>query len=161
MRFYFFIWMILALVWTGVIFIFSSQSYSEQEVSPFIQKLVSDSTLRQYLPDVPIEYNHTRYSPDINPFHWMEFLFRKSAHLFMYGVLAVLWSLTLRSRLTARRSLILVLLTIVLTAAADEWNQSFIKGRSGFIGDVGIDLMGGLVGFHLLTILYRIKYKTY
>ncbi len=68
---------------------------------------------------------------------------RKSAHLFEYGVLALLWYRALAG--SSRRHLraaALVLLIAVAFASVDEVHQIFVPGRTPALTDVGWDGTG-------------------
>jgi len=151
------LWLIAALLWTGVIFVFSSQPYSEQEAPRYIGRQVSDSAIGRHLPDVAISYNGKTYSPDAGSPQWVEFVIRKGAHLFEYGLLAVLWRLALSRRDVPWRRVILTMLIVIATAAADEWNQSFVPGRTALAADVVLDAIGGMLGLAFFSIIVKIQ----
>jgi VanZ family protein len=151
-------WTYFALLWTVVIFCFSSQPGKSQSIQPLLHDRFTGSELQKDLPDITISYGRITYSPHANPFQWVEFLFRKSAHLFEYGLLAALWSLSLRRRLPAWPILFSVLITVAFTASADEWNQSFVAGRTSLVSDVWIDVLGGLLGFLSLKAITMLHY---
>ena len=84
----------------------------------------------------------------------MSMLFiRKLAHFGEYFLLGVL--LWLDWRLWGRGSLILPLGVGLLFAAADEFLQTFIPGRSGELSDVLLDFFGVCCGVLLLWLLQR------
>ena len=87
--------------------------------------------------------------------YWQDFIIKKSAHLFVYAVLAILIYRSLKLT-THYPQPHLVLLTITLTilyAVTDEFHQSFTFGREPTLRDVFIDIIGGSVGLYLS--LYR------
>ncbi|MBK8575872.1 MAG: VanZ family protein [Elusimicrobia bacterium] len=72
-----------------------------------------------------------------------ELMFRKFAHLFVYGVLAFFLARALsRIGWQARRVLVVGLFLCVLYAVSDEWHQSFVPGRFGKVRDVVLDSLG-------------------
>ena len=73
----------------------------------------------------------------------------KAAHAIMYGVLAALVARALAPMARARRWLVAAAPALALTAAADEWHQRFIPGRSASLGDWLADAAGA--GFVLLV----------
>ncbi|MDO8559536.1 MAG: VanZ family protein [bacterium] len=79
---------------------------------------------------------------------WKDLVLRKAAHLAEYFVLAFLW---IRSRAPARSSAVSALVFAGAVAAADEWYQTTVRGRSGRIADVGVDVAGAA----LLLLLRR------
>ncbi|MDG0811846.1 VanZ family protein [Cohnella rhizosphaerae] len=112
-----------------LIFDFSSQPYSKQSIIPFMKAHIEKSQLQQVVPDVTIRYNHSVIRAKADPYRFVEFLFRKSAHLFMYFMLGLLahlllvpWIRTLMLRVPG------ALLIAAAIASLDEWNQSFTGG---------------------------------
>lgn len=111
-----------ALVWMGVIFLFSSRPNWE-------------TGLRQ------------------------DFALKKTAHLFEYGVLALLLYRVLNGSLrrwdflAARNAWILS----VIYAATDEWHQTFVPTRTGHPRDVIIDACGAMLALALLYFRTRKK----
>jgi len=84
----------------------------------------------------------------------MNHLIRKNAHFFIYLVLGLLLSNSLKnSKVEDRKGFIFALLISILYAISDEVHQLFVPGRGGQAKDVIIDSMGSLLGI----ILY---YKT-
>ena len=79
---------------------------------------------------------------------WKDLVLRKAAHLTEYFVLAFLW---LRCRAPGRSSTVSALVFAGAVAAADEWYQATVHGRSGRLADVGIDIAGAA----LLVLLRR------
>ena len=84
---------------------------------------------------------------------------RKLAHVVEYGLLG----------LTAARAfsgsgvpsfhkywLLWVLFVVLAIASVDEISQSFRISRTGSIGDVGIDLIGGILGIACFLILRQV-----
>ncbi|WP_168735853.1 VanZ family protein [Cohnella fermenti] len=156
------------VLWTCLIFVFSSEPYEKQSIQPLLHEKLGDSGLLQAMPDLAITYNDTTLSTQRDPFQFVEFIFRKGAHLFMYGVLAAGWSLLLGARVRGGRLLVLVMAAVALTASLDEWNQSHVAGRYSLPSDVGIDIVGGLMGFmsvqvlnllHIVLTRYRLYHR--
>lgn len=71
-------------------------------------------------------------------FRWLA---RKGLHVVVYAVLATLLAL----RLGARRWPRTVAICLVV-AVGDEVHQGLVPGRSFWIGNIGIDLAGGILG---------------
>ena len=69
----------------------------------------------------------------------------KAAHAIMYGVLAALvgFALDVGGRSVTR--LLLAFVALAGLAAADEWHQKLIPGRSGSVGDWIADVAGAAV----------------
>ncbi|WP_199620925.1 VanZ family protein [Paenibacillus alkalitolerans] len=149
---------IFVLVWIVVIFYLSSQPYQKQTIIPYLKSHLSENSLKNKLPDVTINYNKIHIVAKKQPFHFMEFLFRKSAHFFVYGVLGLLISLALSSYKgnPAWKIFIVVIFTAII-AVMDEWNQSASSSRTGVIQDVGVDLAGSCIGLALGMAIVKLK----
>ena len=80
-----------------------------------------------------------------------EFLIRKSAHMFLYFVLAILIYMSI-SKGNSYRYYILAFVLSAMYACSDEIHQLFIVGRSGEIRDVLVDSTGALIGLLLIFI---------
>jgi VanZ family protein len=83
----------------------------------------------------------------------LDLVLRKAAHLFVFGVLAVLVARVLRGEgLGSRATLGWAWLVTLGYAISDEWHQTFVEGRAGQASDVAIDMVGATVG---LVVLHR------
>lgn len=85
------------------------------------------------------------------------FLVRTGAHLGLYSVLGLLGYAALAprgARPGAGRLLGALALTVAI-AAAGEWRQAFVPGRSARLCDVGLDAVGGTVGLVAALALLR------
>jgi VanZ family protein len=146
------VWYQLAtmLLLSGVIiliFVLSSQPYRVQTIQPYLHRALSLEKAERILPNLDIRYDGKEYRRDANPFGLIEFLFRKSAHLFVYGVLASMAAVTLK--LYRKRGLSIVFLSLLLVliiAMLDEFNQQFSPARTPTYQDVLVDLTGGILG---------------
>jgi VanZ family protein len=104
---------------------------------------------------------------------WAEInlLIRKLGHFTGYGLLSVAffhgWRYSLQTkgpkRSIWRLSAGLAVLCAVTVAAADEYHQKFLQGRSGSTTDVGIDFCGAIVAqcivLMVMPCLFRTKQK--
>lgn len=135
------------LLWLAVVFSFSFQTYQQQSIMPLLRENISRERAKQLVPDVSFHYGNRLIEAKRNPYGFMEFVFRKSAHLFVYAVLAASTALGLRGLgITGWRMALCALLLVFCAAAADEWNQLRHAGRTGAWVDVGIDFTGGCAG---------------
>ena len=76
---------------------------------------------------------------------FLSFYERKAAHMFLYFVLAgLLWYALGRLVASNRWRAVAALGFCGILAAADEFHQTFVPGRSGQWSDVLVDLAGGL-----------------
>jgi len=129
-------------VWLVMTFIFSTDAFSANETSRFIEPVLS------YL--FP-----TFSSQQINFWH---LVIRKFAHITEYFILAFLAYRCLRyeeSDLLETR--IKTIAFILLAALLDEWHQWFTASRGASIVDVGYDCLGGVWALWLMNI-YETRY---
>ena len=79
-----------------------------------------------------------------------DFLIKKSAHLFEYGVLAILlYRALLNYDVNTNKALFFAILIAGLYGVSDEFHQSFIPGRGPAVRDVIIDTIGATIGIFL------------
>ncbi|QHW30853.1 hypothetical protein GZH47_08310 [Paenibacillus rhizovicinus] len=155
--------MIIALVvWIAFIFMLSSQPYKDQDIQPELHRTVTAQTAEKILPNVNFIYHHTHYSSQRDPFQLLEFLFRKSAHLFIYAVLVVIGFKTAGKKMRQSGTVALSMLFITIVASLDELNQRRIPGRTSNPQDIIVDFIGGCIGIGIyLTVTYGYqRYKT-
>lgn len=86
------------------------------------------------------------------------FVVRKSAHMFLYFVLAILIYLTIQNKYKIKAYLISFILAAIY-ACTDELHQLFVQGRSGEIKDVLVDSSGALIGLIVIYIINKIINK--
>ncbi len=79
---------------------------------------------------------------------WLEDLIGIGAHMFLFGVLAVLWARALQDR---RRTLLLAFLLTMLYALLDEFHQSFVPGRTADPLDLVYDGLGAALALGVWT----------
>jgi len=77
-------------------------------------------------------------------------LIRKSGHLLEYGLLAM--GLQHGQRQKGWKGIVVIMSFILLFALSDELHQAFVSGRSARALDVGIDMLGGMVGLWVKNI---------
>jgi VanZ family protein len=87
----------------------------------------------------------------------VDFVTRKTAHMFVFGVLAILLWRALVAVRGARVAAVWAWLLAVAYAASDEFHQSFISGRSALATDVVFDAVGALVALFLLAEAWRLR----
>lgn len=130
---------LLALVWLGVMFWFSSQPSSESsQLSGGVLQWLADQT-DGFIPR----------SVFLDPL--AQTIIRKTAHFTNYLILGVLVTLS-----GGRRKPLRLLILGLLAAVFDETHQVFVPGRSGELRDVLIDLAGFAVGMVLVCGLQRL-----
>lgn len=136
---------VLTIVWMGVIFYMSNQSAS-------ISSMHSGNTIN-IISKLPLIGNIMDYLTSINI---GEFIVRKCAHMISYCILAILLFMSVYEN-DIKKTVIISFLGTFLYACSDEFHQLFIYGRSGEFRDVMIDSTGGIIG--LLLIIFIVKYK--
>ncbi|PQP82910.1 VanZ family protein [Paenibacillus sp. PCH8] len=139
--------LLMVVIWVLVIWSMSTQSYQQQNIQPWLHKWSQKMQLGFTLPDVQFTYGEYDYSLKQRPYDFAEFIFRKSAHLFVYAVLAVLVYGGLKYRRIRSMTCIVAALALVLIIASiDEYIQQFSPNRTSSIRDVGVDVLGGCCG---------------
>jgi VanZ family protein len=86
-------------------------------------------------------------------------IIRKLAHLVEYLILGFLLFRAFRGPSSAWwswRWFFLASMGVLLWAASDEFHQSFVATRTASTGDVGIDMVGGLLG-QLASALWKLN----
>jgi VanZ family protein len=145
-----------ALAWVAMIAWGSSETFSANHTYTWLRALFD------------------RHGWPIDVLPYVNYALRKIGHFCVYGTLSVLlftaWRATLLPRLPGSRPplwtprlLLLALAGTVLVAAADEFHQTFVPGRTGVFHDVMLDFWGALFAqMLLLALLYgrRVKRST-
>ena len=145
------------LLWVSYIFILSNQSFEEQTINPKLREWFSEQQAQDLVPDVTVRYGEIQIEAKSRPYEFMEFVFRKSAHIlgYAFGALCVFLALS-PFKLGTRAHYTLPVLIIALLAGLDEWNQSTMASRTGAIEDVFIDVLGAIVAMASLYLLNRV-----
>lgn len=73
-------------------------------------------------------------------------LLQKTLHIFLYGVLTLLWVWTLDAIQSKSQRLLIAITIAVCFGAAMEWYQTKVPGRFGTIYDVALNAAGALLG---------------
>jgi VanZ family protein len=132
------------------VFGFSSQSYDKQTLIPFLQRHISVDRLSAWLPDIRFRYGHLQLGSKGMPYHFVEFLIRKCAHVFSYSVLgcSLYYAFNAFRPLADKAFLRWPATAAGLAAVAmlDEWNQTQVDMRTGQAIDVWLDAAGGTLG---------------
>ena len=139
----------LILIWMGFIFYLSHQpsSVSANQSGEFITMILNTPIIGSMLDSI--------LTSSIG-----EFIIRKSAHMFLYFVLAILtftYIISIKNNRDSKyilKSIIITLSLVFLYACSDEMHQLFIPGRSGEFRDVIVDTTGGAIGTILISIYY-------
>lgn len=141
------LFIILTLLWMGVIFYFSSQT---GEDSSQMSGTITKSVIRLFIND----YDTLPLQQQIKIYDATSYIIRKTAHYLEYAVLAmfVYFSFCFFSK---RKYLNygIPLLIAILYAISDEFHQSFIANRMPAFKDVIIDSLGALTMILLIAVI--------
>lgn len=147
-------WGLILLGWLLLMFLFSSQPYEKQDLRDWLGRAMAQTGWQEPLSDVAFTYGGRVIGiQTLGAGGFAEFFVRKAAHLLEYAILGGLLLLFLRA--VSRGGLLSAPLTIGIIAAlaaADEYRQSFIAGRTPLPDDVMLDILGACLGV-LLTLL--------
>lgn len=149
------LWGILLIGWITLLFIFSSQSYEQQSIQPLLHKLFTHEQLIHWLPDMTIRYRNSAVNSYYTPFNFIEFLFRKGAHIFVYATFASILFMFVRS-FHPRKLFRAIAVTLIISFAIptlDELNQLRSSERTGNGTDVLLDFTGACAGVIVCLII--------
>jgi hypothetical protein len=77
---------------------------------------------------------------------WLDFVFKKSAHMFFFGIFSIFSYRALRmNKVDKKKSALLAITAALIYGISDEIHQSFTQGREARIRDVGFDTIGGSI----------------
>ena len=139
-----------AVLWMGVIFLFSSQTGDSS--GALSGGLIESVLTLVYPPYRGMEATERAALVD----SW-QFFVRKGAHFTVYMVLGILTSLAAAGHPLRERFRVLLSLGIcLLYAAGDEFHQSFVPGRGPQLRDVAVDFCGAALGVLTVTLCRRL-----
>ncbi|MFR6018303.1 MAG: VanZ family protein [Paraclostridium sordellii] len=138
------IWVGLTIIWMGLIYYMSNQpaTISSSQSGGFINMLSN----------LPIIGNTIK---ELMKIGIAEFLIRKSAHMFLYFMLAILIYMVFKN-INNIKVYIYSLTGCFIYACTDEIHQLFIAGRSGEFKDVLVDTLGAIIGLLLVFMINKI-----
>lgn len=140
--------------WAFFILFMSTRSYQEQTIRPLLIKTAHQLNLNVNLPNITIHYAGHSNNLQKNPYGFVEFVFRKCAHMFVYGTLTLLAYFLIRRRFGKHLlSFLLPLILIVAIASIDEYLQKFSEGRTSSPYDVLLDFTGGCIALLLMILI--------
>ncbi|PJN89270.1 VanZ family protein [Bacillus sp. mrc49] len=151
-----YIFPILFVLWAMLIFFFSSQTYEEQSITPFLAQFNTPYWYDR-LEGISFMYGGVEVSAHtagVNGF--LEFFIRKGAHLFIFFVFGLLtlgvWRSFVKNAVLAFAG---ALVCVLLYAGADELHQMLTGGRTPLLQDVVLDTFGGLLGIFCFLMFNR------
>jgi len=128
-----YIYLILTIIWMGVIFYFSHQ------VGDISGNQSGELLVRLGLLTQEDLINQTEKA------QVLQFIIRKAAHMSVYCILSILYILTFKNFMI-KHYYILSWAMATVYAITDELHQAFIPDRGPSVKDVFIDFFGALVG---------------
>lgn len=101
------------------------------------------------------------FAPNFQSMKFAEKILRKSAHFILYTLLGGFLTCVLcRFKKPSWRIWISAVIITACYAAADEFHQIFVPGRSGELRDILIDTSGGILGSGIIfLILLKMRNK--
>lgn len=148
------------LFWILFILFMSTRTYQQQTIRPLLIQTVQKLDIHFELPDIRISYGGHTNSLRNNPYGFTEFVFRKCAHMFVYGILTLAAHMILKKRWGNSLKVYGVPLGITfLIASADEFLQRFSAGRTASFDDVLLDLTGGCIAILVYVLVQYVQHK--
>ena len=142
---------ILAIIWMGVIFMFSAQVSDESKSSSNKVTSAVVNTVISIKKENISEEKRQKIIED------KTFIVRKSAHFTEYFILGLILILYLQTKeKLATKYIILAIIFCVLYAISDEIHQLFVDGRSCKIMDILIDTCGSSLAIIGFTSIYKL-----
>lgn len=142
---------VLAIIWMGVIFMFSAQVSDESKSSSNKVTSAVVNTVISIKKENISEEKRQKIIED------KTFIVRKTAHFTEYFILGLILILYLQTKekLTTKY-IILAIIFCVLYATSDEIHQLFVDGRSCKIMDILIDTCGSSLAILGFTSIYKL-----
>ena len=142
---------ILAIIWMGVIFMFSAQVSDESKSSSNKVTSAVVNTVISIKKENISEEKRQKIIED------KTFIVRKTAHFTEYFILGLILILYLQTKeKLATKYIILDIIFCVLYATSDEIHQLFVDGRSCKIIDILIDTCGSSLAILGFTSIYKL-----
>lgn len=90
--------------------------------------------------------------PKASDVYWQDFAVKKLAHVFVYGLLAVLiYRALVAGGINKKKAVILAIILATVYGGTDEIHQSFTQVREARIRDVGFDGLGAGLAMYFIT----------
>ncbi len=138
------------------IFGFSSQTYDQtMQTSDLIVKPI-ENNVKNDSSAFESEEEETKYLRKLED--KLDRAVRKSAHIIIYGVLAVFVYLFCKSfGISDADAIVLTLIICGLYAGTDELHQRFVEKRGSHFSDICIDEMGVVIGMIIMRAANKIR----
>jgi VanZ family protein len=83
--------------------------------------------------------------------HWEDFIIKKSAHIFFFGVLSVFFYRAYKSHnIAIKKSVYYAIVSVFLYGVIDEIHQSFTPGRDPRLRDIMFDTFGAILFMYFI-----------
>ncbi|MDC2866175.1 VanZ family protein [Bacillus sp. BP-3] len=148
------------LIWMGIIFYSSSQTYQEQDIRPDITKYVNVEFVKEHFSWVSIDYGGGTPVSIVNKGvdGFLEFFIRKGAHFIVFGILGALsYFALLKCGFKRKKAFWLALLLVAMYAGMDEMHQAFTGDRTPMWQDSVLDTCGGITGIFISNFVWKRK----
>ena len=148
------IFLILAIIWMGVIYGYSAQPGDESgETSIWAGTMFA----RIFVPG----FDDWSETEQIEFAEKIDHLVRKAAHFTEYAILGFLVAGTYATKDKSKKKNILIpWLLATIYAATDELHQVFVPGRDGNIKDVLLDSAGCIFGVTMMLLILNISFSS-
>lgn len=84
--------------------------------------------------------------PSVSTIYIQDFIFKKGAHMFFFGMLSILvYRALIINNVAKNKVVILAILAATVYGMSDEFHQSFTQVREARIRDIGFDTIGGVI----------------
>lgn len=142
----------------GAIFGFSSQTYEQtMKTSDVIVKPI-ENRVKEDSSNFESEKEENDYIKKLED--KLDKLVRKSAHMIIFGMLAVFVYLLCKSfGMSDADAIVMTLVVCAVYSVTDEWHQKFVDGRTSQFADVCVDEMGAVISLVLIRIINKIRVK--
>jgi VanZ family protein len=149
-------WLLLTFMWLILIYGMTEMPYFNGEsTSSAIEKTIDKTeTIKKKIVKTEDTAPIVSQQTDPRVIHHLNVFFRKSAHIIVFGILAILIYQSLKR---SSYSYLIALLLTFLYAIFDEWHQSFVPERTSAFKDVLFDTFGACIALLFLYILSRGK----
>ena len=151
-------WGLCVIATMAAIFGFSSQTYDQtMKTSDVVVKPI-ENTVRKDSSEFESEKEEQDYIKKLEG--KLDMAVRKSAHMIIFGVLALFVYLLCKSfGMSDADAVVMTLVVCAVYAGTDEWHQKFVKGRTSQFTDVCVDEFGAVVSTVIVRAVKKLKMK--
>ena len=121
------------VLWAGLIFYFSTETFSSSNTEGFISEW-----LLRFLPEIPPARLMALHLVTRKGAHWLEY--------FVFGILLLRAQRRGEEPKLATAAIARTLVLVLAYAASDEYHQFWVAERTASVVDVAIDTFGGVCG---------------